>query len=78
MSRPSSSAPRATRPSGVYNGHPAAGIGFSLAADANAIDTADAVRAAIERQRGTLPANVEVEYPYDTTPFVRLSIERSS
>ena len=60
---------------GVYNGRPAAGIGFSLAADANAIDTADAVRAAIDRQRGSLPANVEVEYPYDTTPFVRLSIE---
>lgn len=59
----------------TYNGRPAAGIGFSLAADANAIDTADAVRAAIESQRGSLPANVVVEYPYDTTPFVRLSIE---
>jgi multidrug efflux pump len=60
---------------GVYNGHPAAGIGFSLATGANAMDTADAVRAEIERQKGSLPANVEVEYPYDTTPFVRLSIE---
>ena len=60
---------------GVYNGLPSAGIGFSLATDANAIDTADAVRAVIERQKASFPANVTVEYPYDTTPFVRLSIE---
>ncbi|MDH0617028.1 MULTISPECIES: efflux RND transporter permease subunit [unclassified Agrobacterium] len=60
---------------GVYNGKSAAGIGFNLTTDANAIDTADAIRAAIERERGSFPANVEVEYPYDTTPFVRLSIE---
>lgn len=60
---------------GTYNGQPAVGIGFNLATGANAMDTADAVRAAIEQRKDSLPANVVVEYPYDTTPFVRLSIE---
>jgi multidrug efflux pump len=60
---------------GVYNGHPSAGIGFNLAAGANAMDTAEAVQAEIEKMRDSLPANVQVEYPYDTAPFVRLSIE---
>ncbi|WP_267554033.1 efflux RND transporter permease subunit [Rhizobium rhizogenes] len=61
--------------SGVYNGLPAAGIGLSLATGANAIDTAAAVEATIDSLRSTLPANVEINYPYDTTPFVKLSIE---
>jgi multidrug efflux pump len=61
--------------SGIYNTHPAVGIGFNLASGANAMDTADAVKTAIERMRGSFPANVDVEYPYDTSPFVRLSIE---
>ena len=62
--------------SGVFNGMPAAGLGISLAGDANAMDTAAAVQSTIDSLRGTLPANVEVIYPYDTTPFVRLSIEQ--
>ncbi|TIX87610.1 efflux RND transporter permease subunit [Rhizobium sp. P44RR-XXIV] len=61
--------------SGVYNGLPAAGIGLSLATGANAIDTAAEVEATIDSLRSTLPANVEINYPYDTTPFVKLSIE---
>ena len=62
--------------SGVFNGMPAAGIGISLAGDANAMDTAAAVQSTIDNLRGTLPPNVQVTYPYDTTPFVRLSIEQ--
>jgi multidrug efflux pump len=61
--------------SGVFNGHPAAGIGFNLASGANAMDVAAAVQTEIERMRGSFPQNVQVEYPYDTAPFVRLSIE---
>ncbi|WP_349961589.1 efflux RND transporter permease subunit [Rhizobium sp. ZPR3] len=61
--------------SGVYNGMPAAGLGISLATDANAIDTAARVVATIDSLRNTLPPNVEIVYPYDTTPFVKLSIE---
>jgi multidrug efflux pump len=60
---------------GIYDTHPAAGIAFNLATGANAIDTADAVKGAIERLSSRFPANVQVEYPYDTAPFVRLSIE---
>lgn len=59
----------------MYNGHPAAGIGFNLATGANAVDTVDRVKAQIERLREVFPQNVEVSYPFDTAPFVRLSIE---
>ncbi|MBO0906181.1 efflux RND transporter permease subunit [Jiella sonneratiae] len=59
-----------------YDGHPAAGFGVSLAAGANAIDTAEGVRAALEGLKSTLPSDVSIVYPYDTTPFVQLSIEK--
>nr|WP_314074588.1 efflux RND transporter permease subunit [uncultured Roseococcus sp.] len=58
-----------------YNGNPASGIAIKLASGANALATEQAVRATIERLRPTFPAGVDVVYPYDTTPFVRLSIE---
>lgn len=58
-----------------YNRMPAAGLAISLAPGANALDTAQAVRDVIERLKPLLPADVEVRYPYDTTPFVKLSIE---
>jgi multidrug efflux pump len=61
--------------SSTYSGTPAAGVGFRLAADANALDTAEAIRAEIEQQRANFPAGVDVHYPFDTSPFVRLSIE---
>ena len=58
----------------AYNGMPASGLGLNLATGANAIATAKAVRAAIDQLASTLPAGVKVVYPYDTTPFVQLSI----
>lgn len=58
-----------------YSGKNAAGLGINLATGANAISTAEAVQSTIEGLKQTLPANVEVVYPYDTTPFVKLSIE---
>ncbi len=58
-----------------YNGKPAAGLAVYLATGANAISTATAVRNVIDEVLPTLPASVEVVYPYDTTPFVELSIE---
>jgi multidrug efflux pump len=60
--------------SSQYNGQPAAGIGVRLASGANALDAAEAVRATVDRLRPLLPAGLEVVYPYDTTPFVVLSI----
>ncbi|MBY3432899.1 efflux RND transporter permease subunit [Rhizobium laguerreae] len=61
--------------SASYNGHPTAGLAINLATGANAISTAQAVRDAVESMRPSFPAGMEVTYPYDTTPFVKLSIE---
>jgi len=61
--------------SSFLNGHPAAGFSVTLASGANALETADAVRAEIERLRPTFPPGLEVAYPRDSTPFVRVSVE---
>ncbi|CCB65011.1 efflux RND transporter permease subunit [Hyphomicrobium sp. MC1] len=61
--------------SSLYNGMPATGLGISLATGANAISTAEAVKKAIAKLAPTFPPGVDVVYPYDTTPFVKLSIE---
>jgi len=58
-----------------YNNLPAAGLAITLAAGANALDTADAVRKRIAELQGFFPPNLNVVYPFDTTPFVKLSIE---
>jgi len=60
---------------GRYNGQPAAGLAISLASGANALDTADAVRARLEELKPFFPEKMEMDYPYDTTPFVEISIE---
>ncbi len=59
----------------LFNGKQASGIGIRLASGANALDTADAVRATLERLRPQFPPGLDIVYPYDTTPFIRLSIE---
>ncbi|MDR0701019.1 MAG: efflux RND transporter permease subunit, partial [Azoarcus sp.] len=56
------------------NGRPSGGIGIKLAAGANALATADAVKAKVEELKPYFPEGVEVIYPYDTTPFIRISI----
>jgi len=58
-----------------YNGSPSSGLGIRLAAGANALDTADAVKARLVELSSTFPAGLEVQYPVDTTPFVRISIK---
>ncbi|UQY45237.1 multidrug efflux RND transporter permease subunit AcrB [Erwinia sp. PK3-005] len=57
-----------------FNGQPAAGLGIKLATGANALDTAEAVKAELTRLSPTFPAGLKVVYPYDTTPFVKISI----
>jgi multidrug efflux pump len=59
-----------------FNGNPAAGFAVNLATGANALDTAERVKTALNRVAPTLPENVSITYPYDTTPFVELSIEK--
>lgn len=57
-----------------YNGKPASGIGIKLATGANALDTAKAVRDSLTEMSEFFPAGLELVYPYDTTPFVKISI----
>ncbi|ABM26778.1 efflux RND transporter permease subunit [Shewanella putrefaciens] len=59
----------------LYNGKPATGLAIKLATGANALDTAEAVRAKIAEMKPFFPQGLEVVYPYDTTPFVEKSIE---
>jgi multidrug efflux pump len=57
-----------------YNGRPAAGLAIKLAPGANALDTAKAVRATMDKLAPFFPPGLKLMYPYDTTPFVRVSI----
>jgi multidrug efflux pump len=57
-----------------YNGQPASGIGIQLAPGANALATAKLVKARINELAPYFPPGLQVVYPYDTTPFVTISI----
>ena len=57
------------------NGRPATALAVRQAAGANAIETADNVKAAMADLSRFFPPGVKVIYPYDTTPFVRVAIE---
>ncbi len=58
------------------NRNPATGFAVNLATGANALDTAALVKSQLETIGPSLPENVVITYPYDTTPFVQLSIEK--
>ncbi|NUP05284.1 MAG: efflux RND transporter permease subunit [Polyangiaceae bacterium] len=56
------------------NGNPSAGMAIRLAAGANALDTADAVRKRLDELSKGFPEGLKVRYVLDSTPFVRISI----
>ncbi|MDF3855569.1 efflux RND transporter permease subunit [Paracoccus sp. P2] len=58
-----------------YNGQPASGMAISLASGANALDTAERVKARMEEFARFFPEGMEYVIPFDTTPFVLISIE---
>ncbi|WFW83700.1 efflux RND transporter permease subunit [Citrobacter braakii] len=58
-----------------YNGKPAAGIAIKLAAGANALETSQAVKQELNRLSAWFPASMKTVYPYDTTPFIEISIQ---
>ncbi|HHN8621853.1 TPA: efflux RND transporter permease subunit [Escherichia fergusonii] len=58
-----------------YNGKPAAGIAIKLATGANALDTSKAVKSELDRLSAWFPASLKTVYPYDTTPFIQISIQ---
>ena len=59
----------------VFNGKPAAGMAIKLAPNANALDTVKKINARLAELQPFYPEGMAAEMPYDTTPFVRTSIE---
>jgi HAE1 family hydrophobic/amphiphilic exporter-1 len=58
----------------LYNGQPGAALAVRQAAGANALKTADAVKAKMAELARYFPPGMKVIYPYDTTPFVKVAI----
>jgi multidrug efflux pump len=57
-----------------FNGMPASGMAIKLAPGANALTTADAVRAKLDQLQSTLPPGLHFAFPLDNTSYIRLSI----
>ncbi len=57
------------------DGRPTAAVGIRLAPSANAVATANAVRAKVAELSKFFPAGVRVDFPYDSSEFVRASIK---
>jgi hydrophobe/amphiphile efflux-1 (HAE1) family protein len=58
-----------------YMGKPSTALAIRQAAGANALDTANSVKAKMQELSRFFPAGMKVVYPYDTTPFVKVAIE---
>lgn len=56
------------------NRMPSAGLGISLATGANALETAAALDAAVAELEPFFPRGLKAVVPFDTTPFVKVSI----
>ena len=57
-----------------FNGKPSAGMALQLASGANALDTAELVKQKVEEFSAFFPDGVGYVIPYDTTPFIEISI----
>lgn len=57
-----------------YKRHPATGMAVVLASGANALETSRLVKEKVSEIEKFLPLGVKVIYPYDSTPFIKLSI----
>jgi HAE1 family hydrophobic/amphiphilic exporter-1/multidrug efflux pump len=62
--------------SAKYSGHPATAAAIRLAPGADALKTIGEVKARIAEIAKTLPSDVKVIYPWDTTPFVKVSLKQ--
>jgi multidrug efflux pump len=58
-----------------YNGKPLGGMAIRLASGANALETGTRVKAKLAEMEKYFPPGMKVVYPYDTTPFIKISIE---
>ncbi len=59
---------------GKFNGYPSSGLGLSLGTGANALETAEAVKARLAELQENFPDGMQIAYPFETTPFVQASI----
>lgn len=57
------------------NGHPGAGMGINLAPGADALETAKQVKAVVSKLSVNMPAGYRYSFAYDTTDFIKLSID---
>ncbi len=57
-----------------FNGQPASGVAISLATGANALATSAAVQKTLSELQPFFPTGLQAIVPFDTTPFVRVSI----
>ncbi|MDX9979130.1 MAG: efflux RND transporter permease subunit [Lentisphaeria bacterium] len=57
-----------------YNGKPQAALAIRQTPGANALNTANGVKAKMAEMSQDFPAGLKVVYPYDTTPFVKVAI----
>jgi multidrug efflux pump len=57
------------------NRHPASGLAVMLAPNANALTVADDVKAVVAEMQRSMPPGWKVSYPFDSTKFIRISIE---
>lgn len=60
----------------LYNGQEAVGMGIMLASGANALQVRQAVQERLDELSQGFPAGLKIVVPYDTTPFVKLSIQQ--
>ena len=58
------------------NGKSASAFSVKLAPEANALNTGNLIRAKMDELSRYFPAGVEYTIPYDTTPFVKVSITK--
>jgi multidrug efflux pump len=58
------------------NGQPSTAISVQLAPGANALNTATLIRAKMDELSRYFPAGVEYQLPFDTSPFVKVSITK--
>ncbi len=59
----------------LYNGKPAISVGIKLATGATALETSNALKAELIKLDLSFPDSLKVVHPYDTTPFIKISIQ---
>jgi multidrug efflux pump len=60
------------------NGHPGAGLAVSLAPGADALKTAELVKARMQELSTNFPEGIHYAYAFDTTNFIKLSVDEVS